>query len=1215
MTSPPDRPASLRLATRRRRRWTVVALVAIVPLALPHLLAPWLRGKAVTWLERELDADVTLDDLRIGYTGEVRIRGLALARAGRPVARISAATANLAVFQALGGRYDVEAQLDGFELFVEKEPDGTWNLDRLLRAQERDAASQDKRGRDVKNERPDLGLSIAATGGRVVLRAEAEQTEQTELVGLSVRVELLDLAQPLTISASTRVLGPEGEAGRLEAQAEFVVENERGPSVDALHGTARLRAIDTTLEALHPLIVQVLPHQHASGLLNADVQIRVREGLSVESSATISMGDLLFAGPLDEASSVRLGDVILDVRSRPGSEQRTLHFLELHAEDYLSLLYEGSASKDFPPTSIQGTCTFESEIEDLCEIVRGWVPLRRELVFGGRITGTIEVASQAVEPGHGLLSVDGSLRGLELVARRSDGSRVDLEGLDSFEVTVAGTASTDGTVWNVPTFLVDAGPLSAEGTLDLQHRNAWKLSDSSLTLDADLARLDTIAGRVLELDGLGVTGLLHLEASALGVAEETELHAQASVRDLAVRRAEGEAPFAIGALEATFDGLYREDLKRLVLRSLAIDTPSASLYGDGVFERPVDPADEERELRLSLDATLRPDALPATVLERLEDRTIAGDPLVGSLALTWNADATRLEGSWESAGLTLTKADGSTFEQVPVRIAHTLHLDAKGLMLDTLTYASSFGTASLTGRIGDDLDLALLLKGDLNRLLLDADIEQRRGPRETHGDLTASLHVTGAPEDAAFVGEAAITGFQLESAPEPPAIEPTIVTDSKIALTFDGRRTRVADREVLDVQRLEIESTFVDGVCHGTWSRGEAEGSQRFEGVEGSFQYIPERLGAVLDPLLPGRLSGREEETLTLRFDGSAADLDPVALVAGSSGRLSFGLGRYRALGLDATGELVLELADGRLSCHGALGANGGTLGLDGDLRTRATDDAPLGLGFTAKLTDVRANAELSQLLGRLHPALLAVGTWGDDSIGGLVQGELELSCPGGVELLGQLAGTDGFPLTALQGRGRFQLEDARLARAPFLKTLLAELGLESDRPLRVRPIEFAIEAGRIRYLRPWTWTIDGVETTFTGTVGLDRSLDLAWNVPLTERLLERYDFLAGLTGRSIAIPISGSVDQPRLDWSDALGDLARDVAATELQKRLGIGDRNASSGDDPSDLLRRADTLWSNGKKLEAAALYIRLREEFKVSLVYALNRDRIKDRGKYKE
>ena len=48
--------------------------------------------------------------------------------------------------------------------------------------------------------------------------------------------------------------------------------------------------------------------------------------------------------------------------------------------------------------------------------------------------------------------------------------------------------------------------------------------------------------------------------------------------------------------------------------------------------------------------------------------------------------------------------------------------------------------------------------------------------------------------------------------------------------------------------------------------------------------------------------------------------------------------------------------------------------------------------------------------------------------------------------------------------------------------------------------------------------------------------------------------------------------------------------------------------------LVRRYyDELWSQGKRKEAAALYLRLREDFKLSLTYALNKDRIKDRAKY--
>ena len=64
-----------------------------------------------------------------------------------------------------------------------------------------------------------------------------------------------------------------------------------------------------------------------------------------------------------------------------------------------------------------------------------------------------------------------------------------------------------------------------------------------------------------------------------------------------------------------------------------------------------------------------------------------------------------------------------------------------------------------------------------------------------------------------------------------------------------------------------------------------------------------------------------------------------------------------------------------------------------------------------------------------------------------------------------------------------------------------------------------------------------------------------------------------------------------------------------------GLGGGGGGAKDDPGSLLSQADDLWNAGKKSEAAAIYKRLRDDFKLSVVYALNKDRIKDRSRWQE
>ena len=55
-------------------------------------------------------------------------------------------------------------------------------------------------------------------------------------------------------------------------------------------------------------------------------------------------------------------------------------------------------------------------------------------------------------------------------------------------------------------------------------------------------------------------------------------------------------------------------------------------------------------------------------------------------------------------------------------------------------------------------------------------------------------------------------------------------------------------------------------------------------------------------------------------------------------------------------------------------------------------------------------------------------------------------------------------------------------------------------------------------------------------------------------------------------------------------------------------GFRDSSDDSSGDDLYRRANKLWDAGQKAEAATLYKLIREKHKLSLVYTLNRSRIK-------
>jgi hypothetical protein len=119
------------------------------------------------------------------------------------------------------------------------------------------------------------------------------------------------------------------------------------------------------------------------------------------------------------------------------------------------------------------------------------------------------------------------------------------------------------------------------------------------------------------------------------------------------------------------------------------------------------------------------------------------------------------------------------------------------------------------------------------------------------------------------------------------------------------------------------------------------------------------------------------------------------------------------------------------------------------------------------------------------------------------------------------------------------------------------------------------------------------------------------------------------LKGQAIAIPITGTVSAPELEWDGVLKDLAERAAKAELEQRAkeklgGLGGILGGGSDDegdgkgdgkpalsPEELLAAADKLWDAGQKAEAKLLYREIIDKHKLTLVYALNKKRIKDRA----
>ena len=383
-------------------------------------------------------------------------------------------------------------------------------------------------------------------------------------------------------------------------------------------------------------------------------------------------------------------------------------------------------------------------------------------------------------------------------------------------------------------------------------------------------------------------------------------------------------------------------------------------------------------------------------------------------------------------------------------------------------------------------------------------------------------------------------------------------------------------------------------------------------------------LGAVREAM---RIAGVEadeqlsfEGTADVHVEGGAEDLRadaPFALQATAE---------LRGLAVefpDGAGELasIVEEAPVRLRAELASAGDGASPGLEGVLEAREGQvrmdvAADPELRAWLRLDGASLDATLAPLVARLHPAAplpsgaaLASGTLGlvdaTISIGGVAPGRW--SDP-----------------SAWTGTGNLTLREVDLTRSPLVTGLLdglgaaglplalAQAGVETTRVEATRPLSWSLADGRVTYPDPWTWTLGDLETHFTGSVGLDRTVDLRWNLPVDAALAGSKEALRWLEGETLSVEVGGTLARPTLDVNAAIGELLDRAASgglgRALERELGLG--GGDSGTSPAALLREADRRWSEGDRAGAAPIYRRIRDEFPLSAVYLLNRDRIKAR-----
>ncbi len=393
------------------------------------------------------------------------------------------------------------------------------------------------------------------------------------------------------------------------------------------------------------------------------------------------------------------------------------------------------------------------------------------------------------------------------------------------------------------------------------------------------------------------------------------------------------------------------------------------------------------------------------------------------------------------------------------------------------------------------------------------------------------------------------------------------------------------------------------------------ESSSRLR-ARGSIQYPLKVAGRELPEFIK-LVNAAGDESIEFDVDGVVRAGSILRLLAGFEGQGTTTIPAMEMDGIQLAGPFAFRLEQGKLIGGGDLVVNGGKAPVHAELDL---SDGPASRSkIRVEFDRVKIDRGLTNHLRHVHPILSltrsAVDAAVDGSLEGLLVGNVEFTHDGPLDLSNLLGGWETFPKDQLLGSGRIEVNGFTVDGSQILDTVLDWLDIDDPESIALNPIQFTVRDGRLAYDGPMKLEIDGIATYWRGSIGLDQSIDMVWELPITSAMIKREPALRFVPGGKIGLPVSGTVDSPALDFRGAVTQLVANSArggVTELGGNL-VGDLlNGDEALGAKELLRQADRLYDDGKLGEARELYAKIRAEHQNTLTYQLNKKRIKKRAR---
>lgn len=475
-------------------------------------------------------------------------------------------------------------------------------------------------------------------------------------------------------------------------------------------------------------------------------------------------------------------------------------------------------------------------------------------------------------------------------------------------------------------------------------------------------------------------------------------------------------------------------------------------------------------------------------------------------------------------GLNLT-LPGVTIAEPSVQLTTTADWDRSKGQVKLRNLALSCTSLALEGNNlaldlpPNDLRLAGTIKyqGDLERLRQWLPRTTAEPTWNVGGRVVGSGNVDHSGNSARAALDATIDGLVLVDAGG------QRITEPQVRLVVRG----VYDRAKGEVQFEEC-SLISSSLTVQAGGRMAGVGRAPTTDLNGTAQYDLQRLSALLQPWIPSgiRFTGQGKDPFSIRGPLNSAEAQGEAAVNWNGAYVygfQAGPGQLKAKlaqGVIRAEPIVCELSEGKSRL------------------TPRVRLAPLPAEFSLEsglvAEQVRINPTMCQYaLSYAAPALAGVAT---------AEGRISIQLD-----------RCRFPLANLdQGdlAGKLMIHTVEVGPGPLIAQITSALGYTSPAKLsRESSIPFWVQNRRIHH-QGMELIFPDVTVRTTGSVGFDRTMDLVVSMPVPEKWIGQNPLGTALRGQTLSLPVSGTLDQPRLDRR-AIEDVSRQLMGTAARNLL----------------------------------------------------------------